>query len=106
MKFKAEIDNEGIKITTSGTVPELCAAINAITNEEYTNLVDETAKGAFKFALQKAFSEGLPFMNGKDLAEQAAKSMKEMKKAKEEKEDSIIPEGELREFLKGLLGDD
>lgn len=106
MKFKVEIDDEGIKMATTGTVPELCAAITCITNEVYNNLADKTAKSALKFSLQKAFSEGLPFMNDKELAEQAAKSMHEMKKAKEEKEDTIIPEGELREFLKGLLKDD
>lgn len=103
MKFKAEVDDNGVRVETCATLPEIETALTVIIHNVYESLNDDMAKAMFKESFTTAMKDGLPFL---DEDERNALAEKYQKEREEEKKSMRCELDGLLDKLKGLLRDD
>lgn len=103
MKFKAEVDDHGVRIETCATLPEIETALTVIIHNVYESFNDDTIKAMFKESFMTAMKDGLPFL---DDDERDALAEKYQKEREEEKKSMCCELDGLLDKLKGLLRDD
>lgn len=103
MKFKAEVDDNGVRIETCATLPEIETALTVIIHNVYESFNDDTIKAMFKESFMTAMKNGLPFL---DEDERDALAKKYQEEREEKQKDMRREFDKLLDKLKGLLSDD